>query len=81
VARLINKSIFFEKHALKRLEQRGISRSQVEKAICDPHHRQPATRKGAWKVKHNLDGVMEITAVFEEGSTAIRVITAWISHA
>lgn len=81
MVRLITKPIRFEKHALRRVEQRDISEAHVRTAIGCPFSRAPAKRPGAIKITYQLNGTEILTVVIEETKEFIRVVTAWVNHA
>jgi hypothetical protein len=72
------KPIWFEAHALQRMNQRGISRQQVESAVRNPDVQRPARRPGAIRLERRLSSSRRINVIVEEEKTFIRVVTVWI---
>ena len=78
MTRRINKPIRYEKHALQRMLQRGITQQQIERALSDPHSRSPAKRPGATKIRHLMNARETLTVIIEETPSFIRVVSAWV---
>lgn len=81
MARRINKPIEYEAHAIKRGEQRDISRTYIEEAISNPHSRRPAKRDDGIRVEYKINGTETLSVIYRETKEKICVITAWIHHA
>ena len=72
-----DKPIFYERHAVERMNQRGISPSQVERTIRRADKISDAKRDGAMKFEKSLSKKRKIVVIAEELKDAYRVISAW----
>jgi hypothetical protein len=67
----------YEVHALRRMEQRGITRSQVNQVLRHPQKTRPAQRPGAKRLEAKLRGNRWLTVIVEETDEFCRVVTAF----
>ena len=71
------KPIFFERHAQRRMAQRGIKENEVFETIRRPHKTGPAERENAKRVEHSFATNRRIVVIIEEGPSFIRVVSTW----
>ena len=71
------KEIRFDTHALRRMQQRAVSRDQIEACVTKPDLMRPARSVGARRFEKQLSRKKRLAVVIEEHDAYIRVITAW----
>ena len=73
------KRLVYPSHILQRMEQRGITRRQIEVTIKEWHHRVPVLDKRRKRVMRNF-GTRELDVIYEERPEYIILVTAfWLS--
>lgn len=68
--------IFFSKHSLKKLEERGISRGEVEKILRDPDEVLKGKHGRSIAHKHEDDKLIRVVYI-EMGEERYRIVTAY----
>ena len=71
-----DKPFRYERHALARMRERGVSRAQIEVALLAPDWTAPADRDGRQKIVKRM-GKKSLAVIVEETPHFIRVISTW----
>lgn len=69
------KAVYFTRHALSRMKQRGISETDVFQALTKPDETGLATQDGRKRVRWFRGAGANVDVVYEDESNVIRVIT------
>jgi hypothetical protein len=72
-----NKPIHFDDHAIQRMQQRGVSRDQVLKAVRDPHRSRTPKRAGARRFERKFSSKRRLAVIADETSSQIIVISVF----
>jgi len=72
-----DKTIRYQTHAIRRLNQRGISYEQIEQTIKSADAVRKAKRKGTKRFEKKLSKRTRITVIAEEHASEIWVISVW----
>ncbi len=72
-----DKPLRYETHALKRMQDRGVSREQVTKTVRRPSTNRLARREGAKRLERKLSKRKRLAVIVEEEKDFIRVVSAF----
>ena len=72
-----DKPIRYEVHALRRMNQRGISREQVAEVVRKPQANRPAKRVGARRLESRFSARRRLAVIVENQSDHIGIISAF----
>jgi hypothetical protein len=70
----------YEKHAEKRMRERGITREEIRKVVQRPDSTRPADRPDATVYVRKLARSRTLTVVVEERERFFRIVTAWVTR-
>ena len=79
MAKKDEREVRYEPHALRRMEQRGITKAQVEQTVAHPH-RQEAAQQYRRRVERDFfSGNLKTTVVLivEDDTHFVRIISVW----
>lgn len=71
------KPLQFEAHALLRMQGRGISEDQIERAVRSPDVSRPARREGCRRLEKRFSRRRRLAVIVEPTRGFIRVISAF----
>ena len=72
-----DKPIRFDVHALRRMNQRGISREQVVEVVRKPQANRPAKRPDAKRLEARFSARKRLAVIVEDETDCIYVISAF----
>ncbi len=72
-----DKPLRYEKHALKRMQERGVSRDQVKRTVHRPLANRPARRDGARRLEQKMSARKRLAVIVEEDKGFFRVVSAF----
>jgi len=69
---------FYSRHALERMQQRGVGRRQVEEALCNPDWSEKTKQGRSMNIKRY--GKREVEVIYKSGRGKYYIITvrAWV---
>ena len=67
----------YEVHALRRMQQRGISKEQVAQVLRRPQANRSARREGAKRLERRLSAKRRLAVIVEETDRFIRIVSAF----
>ena len=74
-----DKLIQYEEHALRRMQERGISREQIERTVRSPERARAARREGATRFEKRLSKRKRLNVIADVEVSVIRVVTGFWS--
>jgi hypothetical protein len=73
----VDKPIFYERHALRRMNHRGVSEDQVEQTIRKPDQQRRANREGGTRFEKRFSRNKRLALIVDEEKALICVVTAF----
>ena len=72
-----DKAIFYEPHARRRMQQRGVSEQQVSQTVRNPDTRRPARRDDARRFEKALSSKRRLVVIARETDSSFTVISTF----
>lgn len=72
-----DKAIFYEPHARRRMQQRGVSEKQVSQTLRDPDAERPARRDDDRRYEKQLSSKRRLVVIARENDSSFTVISTF----